>query len=140
MSLEGDLYTKLNSSTARALSGLATGKIYQNALPIGKALPALVYSRVSDTPVHAMGADANLRAARFQFDCLSTSPSQGKTVAEGVMTSLRDFSGQLTGTSTGITVQRIFFDGLMSDVIIDADVKRTVFRYALDFIIWSTEV
>ena len=137
MSLEIDLHTKLSNSTAN--TGISGSKIYQNVVPQSVALPAISYMRISETPVHAMGSDPTITRARFQFNCWSTSPVQAKSIAEGVVDSLRDFTGQLTGSTTGITVQRIFFEQMRSLTDMDPQTMKFSFYYPVDFIIWSTE-
>jgi len=125
-----------------ALSGalnaaLSTANAYPHVASQNAAMPFVVYKRVSDVRIHAMGVDPNINNPLFRISSFSTSYALARVVAGKVRSTLQDYQGMLSGT-TGVNVQRIFWDDEYENTVMDPETGNPVFEVAQDFIIWHT--
>jgi len=125
-------YKLINTS---AITAYTSNRVYPLSAPQAARLPHVTYSLVADVPHHAMQADCTLREAQVQVSSWSTAYSQVKGLSKAVKTALRDFTGTI---SSGITVQRIFYDGAMDVMEIDPETKAKTYHIPQDFIVWYT--
>ncbi len=136
MLLHEALYKQL--TTATLTTKLGSTAIYPIMIPQGVNLPAVTYQEISESPVHAMGADPSLMFPRFEISSWSSSYKQVKIIADSVKSVLRDFgSTKLGGAAAGVYVQRIFFENETDFLDIDRETGTMTFHVAQDYIIWS---
>ena len=134
---------KINQAFVTALrangtiAGLTSNRIYPIVAPPNATFPFVVYQMISNPPTHASVADADIHHPRYQFACFSDSYTEAHSVADAVEGVLRDFTGTLGGTS-GVPVQRIFFDSEMEFATQDVETKETTHGVYSDYIIWHT--
>ena len=114
------------------LTALVSGNIYWLQAPEGTVFPYVTYGLVSQTPVHAMGADAGLEGPRFQVDAWSESAAGMEDVSAQIKAALQDYSD----TSAGVVIQRIFWENEIELVEEDTDKKRVIYHRAIDFTVW----
>jgi len=94
VSVESEIYTRL--TTFAGLMALISDRVYPNLLPQEPTYPAISYRRVTADRPHAMGVDAGVVFARFQFDVWDEDDEAGdagydsaKAVAEQVRLALQ---------------------------------------------------
>jgi hypothetical protein len=116
--------------------------IYPKVIPQDASLPAITYQQVSRVPNHAMSADPKLQMYRLQLSCFSTSYSQAKAVAKQTLAALRDYKGSVSGLlgdgTSGINVQRIFFDGEIDMMATVPGTVSNVQHIVQDFLVWAS--
>jgi len=134
LSVEASLYSKLTGTSA--VTAFTSNRVYPLASPQKAKLPHVTFNQVSDVPHHAMAADCLLRESRLQVSSWSTSYSQVKGLSKAVKSTLRDFSGVLA--TSGVTVQRIFYEGAMDIMEIDPETQAKTYHIPQDFIVWYT--
>lgn len=111
--LEGDL----------AVTDLVGNHIYLNESDQAKALPQLVLSDVSDTPINNLTGETALLNERIQIDIHSKKYSEAQTIFEAVkaaITSQADFSAVRQSTQK------------------TKDLETNIHRWIVDFSIWYT--
>ena len=136
MLLHEALYKQL--TTATLTTQLGSTAIYPIVIPQGKDTPAVTYQEISESPVHAMGADPSLMHPRFEISSWSSSYKQAKIIADSVKSVLRDFgSTKLGGAVAGVEVQRIFFENETDFLDVDVQTGTMTYHVAQDYIIWS---
>lgn len=136
MLLHEALYKQL--TTATLTTKLGSTAIYPIMIPQGVDLPAVTYQEISESPVHAMGADPALMFPRFEISSWSSSYKQVKIIADSVKSVLRDFgSTKLGGAAAGVEVQRIFFENETDFLDVDRETGTMTYHVAQEYIIWS---
>lgn len=96
--------------TFPGLSALVGTRVYPVKLPQSPTYPAVSYQRTGRTQHHAMGADANVREARFQVS--GWDPSYA--TAKGVATQMRLALDRWRGTqSNGVVIQDTLIENEM---------------------------
>lgn len=110
---------------------LAGDRFYPLVIPQGVALPAATYERVSDQTIHASGADQKTRGPRVRVTAWGSTYASAKALAAQIVAALRDY----TGTSSSVTIQRIFYEGDSDGY--EADTER--YFVDQDFICWYVE-
>ncbi len=136
MLLHEALYNQL--STATLTTKLGSTAIYPIIIPQGVDLPAVTYQEISETPIHAMGADPDLMYPRFEISSWSSSYTQVKIIADAVKSVLQDFgSTKLGGVTAGVEVQRIFFENETDFLDVDRETGTMTYHVAQEYIIWA---
>ena len=108
------------------------GRIFPNIAPLNASLPYLTYFKVSGVRIHAMGNDPGLARPRIQVSTWSTSYDQAESLSLEVKNTLQDFSG----TTGGITINRIFFENEYDSPEIDSYTNKIIYQIAQDYIAW----
>ena len=125
MTVETAIYTR--ATTHAGLSALITGRAHFKRAPQKQTLPYVVFARVSTNRPSAMGADAGIARARFQFDGWSDTADGARALGEQIRSAFQRWS-----TTTGASVQDSFvlndFDGFDEDADEDG-----LHRATLDF-------
>lgn len=119
-------------SNAAGLTALVGSRIYPVSMPMGTALPAVTYQRISGPRVHAMGADPGLQYPRIQVSSRSDDAEEVKNVAEEVRLALQNYSG----TVAGVVIQKAILD---TDRDLPYDPATKSWGFAADFIVWAEE-
>lgn len=135
MELGEAIYKQL--STATLTTKLGSTAIYPIVIPQGKALPAVTYQEISETRIHAMGADPGLVYPRYQISYWSTDYKQVKVLSKAGRQVLQDFSTRLGGAA-GVNVQRIFFDNEVDLWEVDPVTKQMIYHVVQDYLIWHS--
>jgi hypothetical protein len=98
--IESGLSHLLSGTTS--VTNIVSDQIHLGMLPKGYSLPAVVISSISATEVIGNDGTADLRAKRFQFDCLAPLPG-GYPVAHhlalAIKALLQDYRGSLNDGS-----------------------------------------
>jgi len=128
------IYSSLKADTTGVYARVAT-RIYPLMAPQTAAAPFLTYQQISSPGYRASVADANIRSDRLQIDCYSTSLSTVRALADDVRYRLRDHMGTFP-SSSGIAVQRIFFDNETEMIEHDEDMSVPHYRVSQDYIFW----
>ena len=84
--LEKGLITKLTGQTT------AGSRVYPR-LPEQATYPAIRYQRISTTRNHSLDANVGVTEAGIQIDCIATTYSQAKTLADAIRVILHGFKG-----------------------------------------------
>jgi len=129
------LYKQL--TTATLTTHLGSTAIYPIVIEEKKGLPAVTYQEISETRVHAMGADPGLAYPRYQISCWSTAYPQVKAMADAVRSILQDFSTKLGGAA-GMDIQRIFFENEVDLWDVNPMTNKIIYHVAQDYIIWHS--
>ena len=87
--LEKGLRAKLIGNSPQTL---AASRVYPR-LPQEVKFPAIRYQRISTSRQHSLDATVGVTDATVQVDCMATSYSQAKTLADSVRTILHGYSG-----------------------------------------------
>ncbi len=130
--VEQGIYARLTGQTG--VTNLVGTRIYSGIAPLNASFPYLVYLKTSAPGIHAMKADPSLARPHIQILSWSTSYSQIKSIALQVRTALRDFSGS-TG---GISFQRIFFNNEGDLVEVDPKTMRVRYQVTQDYTVWHS--
>ena len=133
MELGEALYSKLSGTTD--LTALVSTRIYPRVAPQNAAFPYVIFFQVSNPGMHAMGNDPNIQAPRWQVSSWADSYSSVRSVAKQVKAALKDYTGTMGGSS-GIEVQRIFYENEVDMVDIDPETNEPIYHIAQDYIIW----
>lgn len=138
--IETALYQYLAATTT--VTGYTSGRIYPSMIPQGVKLPAIVLYKISNPPIHAMSADPELHSPRFQVSVFDDDYDVAKNVAKAVRVALRDYqtsvSGLMGDATSGVDVQRVFFEGEIDLHDLDPETAENKFHIAQDFIIWHS--
>lgn len=118
--IETDIYTVLSTSTA--VSAQVGNRIYALTRPQDDALPAVVYQRVSTSPVVSMLGDSGLDSVRIQISCYARTLFEAKSLSTAVRTAI-------TGAATLKSVTVMVVDG--------QDPETRNFRVTTDFNLWQ---
>jgi hypothetical protein len=115
------------------VTALVDSRVYPEHRQQGNDLPAVVYQLVGTQPQNSAGGHTSLTRATMSFDCVATTYSGAKTLAEKVRQALMDYSG----TSEGVVISSCHHDGdnaLIEDSQVAED--RGVSRIISDYTIW----
>jgi len=93
--LEKGMYSKLAGASPQTSAG---ARIYPR-LPQSVTFPAVRYQRIDTLRKHSLDAEVGVTEATIQLDCMATSYSAAKTLADEVRTILHGYTGAL-GTLT----------------------------------------
>tara|TARA_R110000824_G_scaffold393791_2_gene593157 strand:- start:151 stop:558 length:408 start_codon:yes stop_codon:yes gene_type:complete len=115
------------------VTALVAGRIYPEHRQQGSDFPAITYQLLGTSPQNSANGHTNITRATMAFDCIATSYSAAKTLAETVRQALMDYSG----TSEGVVVKSCHHDG-DNTIIEDSQVAedRGVSRIISDYIVW----
>ena len=80
-------------ATHPAVTALVSARVYPYALPQRASLPAVVYSVVSGTRVHAHDGFAGLTSTRVRCHCIASTYLGAHQLAEAVTAALDDMAG-----------------------------------------------
>lgn len=94
------------------LSALVALRIYYRLMPENPSYPALSYFKVSETRVPAMGVDAGVVHARFQFDVWDIDQDSVRDVTEQLRQALERYRGTFVVSSQ----TKQWFDSFIDDV------------------------
>jgi len=130
--VEKGIYARLTGQSG--VTNLVRTNIYPGIAPLNASFPYLTYFKVSGPRIHAMKSDPGLACPRIQVSTWSTSYSQLKAIALQVRTALQDFSG----TTGGVTFQRIFFENEYDLPEVDIKAKKIYHHIAQDYIAWNS--
>jgi len=102
------IYSLLKGSSA--VTNIVSLRIYPNVIPASVqnklTLPAIMFQKLADTQWHVMGADDTPLKVSYTVHCYATSFSDGVNLRDAVISTLKDYSGTVSGTQ----VQRIFYE------------------------------
>jgi len=99
MSSESDLYAAL---TARAgLTALVGTRIDPDAIPEGRALPAIVYQRASTTPVTTIGGVEVAEDVRFAITAWAETRTAADAVADQIAAAIATAGSPTADRTTG---------------------------------------
>ena len=76
--VELQVFAALNNQTP------AGSRVYPLLRAEGSALPAIVYSRVSNAPINSLDGSSGLDAVRIQIDTYAATYAQAKAIADQV--------------------------------------------------------
>lgn len=102
--IETVIYSRLTGYAG--LSALVSTRVYPSILPQSVTYPAVSFFRVSSERPHAMGVDAGVVIAMYQFDVWASTYTAARQVAKQLILALQRWR-----TSTGVTVQDAFIEG-----------------------------
>jgi hypothetical protein len=136
MNVREAIYSKLSGTSA--ITALVDYRIYPAALPQGVEYPAISYDLITQEPgARAMGQDPALYYYRFQVSSWGQTLASAQSVADAVITALRDSSGTWGGVG-GISAQRCFFMS-ENEIYNPLNSEETeAYHIAQDFEIWFT--
>lgn len=120
-----------------ALSTLVGGRIFLNVIPQTKALPAVVINIISTIPANTKSGVSTLDQVRCQVTCLAqtTGTYDGQLKAEEIANAVRTAFDYTSGTSAGITVERVSFQSQSSAFDSNAG-EDGVYLVYQDYYVW----
>ena len=121
MSIATDIYSRLSGYAG--FIALVGTKIYPSTTPDNTELPYVTYSRISDTPEHAMGSDADIKTVRMQVGCWSETFSECKSIETQVKAALSRYRAG--------NIKDCLLDGSM-----DLFDPEEVYHIPIDFIVF----
>ena len=140
MQLGEALYAHL-AGTVNVSSHVAT-RIYPLVAPQGASLPFLTFQEISNLGVHAMSKDPKIRHPRYQVSIFANNYSSARAVAKEVKTALQDYQSDISGLlgdgTSGVDVQRVFFENEIDLHAIDPETAGGTYHIAQDYICWHT--
>lgn len=116
MSAETELYAVLAGSAG--LAALVDGRIYPDAIPEDKPLPAVVHSRTATEPVLTIGGIKLAETATIAITAWSPTRTEAEAIADAIATALQlagqPFSNRSSGYDGdtglyGVTVETDWF-------------------------------
>ena len=120
-----------------ATSALAETRVYENFLPRGYVLPAIVLHQYGGDRDSQMDGPVSIGADQIQFDCYGTTALQTRQVAAAVRDAVNPFVGELPDSdSTVVQLCKLDRDMAMP-YIPNADAKGMANRWILGFSITS---
>lgn len=99
MSAETELYAVLAASSG--LAALVADRIYPDAIPEDKALPAVVYSRTATDPVLTIHGTKVAETAALSITAWSQTRTESEAVADAVAIALLGAGQPFTNRSSG---------------------------------------
>lgn len=132
MNIDEALFKHLSNTPG--IRELVANRIYPLLVRQGSPNPSIVYQRIANPSVHAMGTDIKIRQPKYQISIWADSYGEVMVLSEQVELALRDFSG-LMGGSNGVGVQRVFYEGEISG----SEPETKEYRNILEFVIWYEE-
>jgi hypothetical protein len=85
--IESDLYDLLR--TAPAITALVSARVYESVLPAGAPLPAIVWRRVSDSPINTLGGESDTQSGLYQIDIWGAHFGEVVPVKDAIMAAMR---------------------------------------------------
>ena len=126
------IFARLSQQTG--LTTIVSNKIYPNIAPSNSTVPYVTYHKISEGRIHAMRVDPGLASARIQVSSWSTGKAQVDSMARQTRLALQDYGG----TTGGVTIQRIFFDGETEISDLEPETVAPFYHIAQDYIVWYT--
>jgi len=128
--VEAGIFARLSGQAG--VTNLVGKRIYGGIAPQDSTMPHITYFKVSEYQPHSMIVDSGPIRPRIQVDIWSTGYGQSKAIARAVRTALQDYSG----TTGGITFQRIFFEDENELPEIDPGTQAVTHHVAQDYFAW----
>jgi len=91
MSIEGAIYDRL--SNYANLTALTSTRIYNAEMPQNPTYPAVVFERIDDSPVAAMGSNTGLNESRWLVYAFASTRASMIDVAAQIEAALLRYSG-----------------------------------------------
>ena len=135
MELGEAIYSQLSGTSD--LTALVSTRIYPGVAPQAASLPYVIFFQVTNPGHHAMQADPNINGPRWQVSAWATTYSSVKAIAKQVKASLKDYTGTMGGSS-GVTVQRVFYENEIDLTDVDPVTKDPIHHVAQDYIVWHS--
>lgn len=104
--------------------------------PQAGSLPAIVLTRVSDTPKYVMDGTVTLSETRVQADCWALTYAGADAVAKAITAALSGFAGTVGATR----FHGVFSEGARDLREAGTDDAARYFRVSIDFIIHHSEI
>jgi len=139
LTLMAALVKELTDSTT--VNPISSGRVFPVTAFRESPLPFIVCQKISNPVVHASGADPGLRNPWFQVSIYDDSYNGARNLSRRVKTVLQDFSshdGLLGDNTSGVRVQRIFYENEIDIINIDPDTQEKIFHIMQDYRIWAT--
>lgn len=99
MSAETQLYSAL--SGLAGLTEIVSTRIYPDAIPEGKLLPAVVFMRASTTPTHTINGALICEDVRFSISSWAQTREQAEAVADQIDAALTSAGNPKADRSSG---------------------------------------
>lgn len=119
MTIADDIYTTLTGDAG--VSALVSTRVYPMDMPQNATLPALTYTRVSETPLVNLDGENATRNSRYQVDCFASTYTGAQALAEAVKAAM------VTNSLFGVVREN-------QNDLYSAEPDR--FRVQMDFSIW----
>lgn len=107
------------------VTALVAQRIYLIRAPQGATMPCLTFQKIDTVPTHAYATTSRLENSRFQFDSWAKTPSESKSLADKVKSSLDGYIGVILG----VTIYGI----LLATEIDYYEQDAELFRVGMDF-------
>jgi hypothetical protein len=78
------------------LKGLVSNRVYPIIMPQNPTLPAVVYTRITNTPINVLGHQPTLDQVRVQIDVWANTYKESKTLAKSVRNAMETASFSAT--------------------------------------------
>lgn len=93
----------------------------------------VIYTMISNVPHNTKSGASTYDTYRFQLDCYSRTPAKVDTLAASVRSTLDEYSG----TSEGVVIDHIFFDGEhdTTELVYEDESREDFLRRTQDYII-----
>lgn len=116
--IEKDLFDTLKNDAT--VAGLVGTRIYPLHMPQGVPMPAVVYQRISTTPINSLDGDTGVDAVRMQVSCWAATYLASRALSDAVRAAV-------TGNMPAVTEMDMT----------DRDDELQYFRTIMDFRIWD---
>lgn len=116
---------------ASPVAALVAARMYPVELPQNSAMPAILYTIVSEVGEHSSQHAQNLSMARVQIDSWGVDFDSANDLAGKVRQAIDGYKGAL-GASSGLTAQAIFFSS-RQDIY---EPIPKLFRVLHDYFVW----
>ncbi len=110
---------------------LVSTRVYGVKLPQDPVLPAVICTRISESPEYATEGMIGLSSGRFQIDCWADGLADSRNLKEAVRILLSGYSGTI-----GSETIRASFQETSTDLY---DSELDAHRVSMDFLIWHVE-
>lgn len=119
MSVEQDIFSLL--SNYAGLSALVSSRIYPIKAPQKPTYPLIVYSRISNNNLNALGGSCGIGNSRFQMKAYAETYSSASAVADQIQLAMDSAT---------------FNNLLISRIDLDFDDNAEKYSIVLDFSLW----
>jgi len=118
------------------IDSLVDGRIYPNAVPQGKAMPAITYQQISGPREYTTDGPVGLVMARYQVNCWTETYAEARQLGEAVRLTLNGY----IGTIESLQIYGIFLEneGDLPSIQPGVDRLRRFAKY-LDFTVCFKE-
>ena len=127
MELETALKTYLLAYAG--LTALISDRLEPEELPLGSALPAVTYIKISDVKDHVLTGQLPVESPFFQFTAFDYTKAGARAVANQIKAALNDYAGTLST----IVIQHIRMENEMSSLEKSPDGTVKVFTEDLEY-------